>query len=130
MEPHDVLVVDDDDSIRELINLILTDEGYAVRSAKNAHGAFRLIQEQPPALIVLDLTLPDQSGADFITTYRRLPNATAPIVVVSGLPDVVQLGSALGAAGTLAKPFDVDDLLTTVWGCLDPSAGEAGLAHD
>ena len=124
------MVDDDDDGICELIELLLTDEGYAVRCAPNAHRALQLIHEQRPALIVLDLTLPDQSGADFITTYRRLPNATAPIIVLSGLSNVVQLGSALGAAGSLSKPFDVDELLATIEQCLSGSACKAGLPQD
>ena len=118
IEPHDVLVVDDDDSICEVIELLLTDEGYAVRCAQTAHRAFQLIHEQHPAVIVLDLALPDQSGEEFITTYRRLPNATAPIIVLSGLSNVVQFGAEIGAAGSLAKPFDIDTLLKLIERCL------------
>lgn len=109
-----VLVVDDDESICELMTLILSDEGYAVRLARSADQAIQLIQEQQPALILLDLSLPGRSGADFMSAYRCLPNATAPIIVVSGLPNVVQLGAQIGAAGSLPKPFDVTVLLDTV----------------
>jgi DNA-binding response OmpR family regulator len=109
-----VLVVDDDESIREIVSLILGDEGYEVGCATSAGHALALVEQRQPDLILLDLLLGDQRGPDFVERYRLLPDATAPILILSGLPDVVQHAARIGAAGVIGKPFDLTALVEAV----------------
>lgn len=109
-----ILVVDDDVSICDMIDAVLTDEGYEVVCARNGGHALRMLQERAPALILFDLVMPDQGGADFITACRQVPNGAVPMVVVSGFPNLDQIAATIGAEGFLAKPFDLTDLLETV----------------
>src|SRR4051794_12289430 len=83
-----ILVTDDDDSICDVIESILTDEGHEVVCARSGEQALRLLQERRPALVLFDLVMPDQGGADFIDACRQVPNGAAPMIVVSGMPDL------------------------------------------
>lgn len=109
-----ILVVDDDGAIRDVIELALTDEGYDVVCAGNGEDALRLIQERQPALVLFDLVMADQSGEEFMTAYRRLPHGTAPLIVVSAVPNLEQVAATIGADGYVAKPFDLTSLLDIV----------------
>ncbi len=109
-----VLVVDDDQAICDLIELALGDEGYEVACCTNPANALRLVVHQPPAFILLDLRMPAMNGESFVRAYRALPNATAPLVVFSAMPNVEQHAARLGAVGWITKPFDLDDLISTV----------------
>ena len=113
-----ILVVDDDEDICDVIELVLTDEGYEVVCARNGGHALRALQERPPALVLFDLLMPDQAGADFIIACRRVPNGDAPMIVVSGFPGLDQVAAQIGADGFLAKPFDLTVLLDTVQAAL------------
>ena len=109
-----VLVVDDDPGICELIELTLTDEGYAVVTTGNVDDALRLLTDRPAALILFDLSLPGSGPDELVTAYRALPNASAQLVAVSGSTGLEREAARLGADGCLAKPFDLDDLLAIV----------------
>jgi CheY-like chemotaxis protein len=113
-----ILVVDDDESICDLIDLALTDEGYEVVCARNGGDALRLLQERAPALVLFNLVMPDQGGADFINACRQVPNGAAPMIVVSGFPNLDQIAAQIGADGLVAKPFELTDLLATVQAAL------------
>jgi DNA-binding response OmpR family regulator len=113
-----VLVVDDDPGICELMELTLGDEGYAVITVSNADDALQTAQERDPALIVLDLSLPGTTAETLVGAYRALPRAKARLVVCSGAPGVEQEATRLGADGSLAKPFDLDHLLSIVGAAL------------
>ena len=108
-----ILVVDDDGSICDVIELALTDEGYEVVCAWNGGHALRLLQEHPPALVLFDLVMPDQGGEAFINACRQVPNGTAPMIVVSGFPNLDQIAAQIGADGFVTKPFELTDLLDT-----------------
>ena len=114
-----ILVVDDDESICDVIDAVLTDEGYEVVCARNGAHALRLLQERAPALVLFDLVMPDQSGEDFIAACRQVPNGAAPMIVVSGMPHLDQIAATIGAVRFLTKPFDLTDLLDTVQATID-----------
>jgi DNA-binding response OmpR family regulator len=105
-----VLVVDDDQPIRDLLAEYLADEGYGVDSAVNIPQALASIAHRTPDLILLDLMLPGHSGWEFLRNRRADPMlARIPVLVISAVPPE-RLTSArdLGADAALSKPFDLD----------------------
>jgi DNA-binding response OmpR family regulator len=118
MQAGYILVVDDDQSICDLVDQTLTDEGYTVRCVGTVGDALDVARERQPGLILLDLSLPDQRGEAFIRAYRQLSPRTAPIIVFSALGDAEHLAAQLATDGVLPKPFDLQDLIDTVQAAL------------
>ena len=109
-----ILLVDDDDSIRQVVTVFLTDEGYDVAGAADGQAALNQVETFKPDIILLDLRMPVMDGWEFVRLYRDLPGPHAPIVAfVAALhPRAVQ--EEIGAAALLEKPFDLDDLLVAL----------------
>jgi two-component system, chemotaxis family, chemotaxis protein CheY len=117
-----VLVVDDDPDILDAICDILEGEGYRVARARHGREALDRVEEERPAIILLDLMMPVMDGPAFAHALReRRHDDRIPIVVISadGNP---QKAAALGAQGFLAKPFDIDALLAQVSHATAPAA--------
>ena len=108
-----VLVVDDDPDILDAICDILGGEGYRVARAKHGREALERVDEERPAVILLDLMMPVMDGLAFAHALREDRRDGTPIVVISadGNP---QKAAMAGAQGFLAKPFDIDALLAEV----------------
>jgi two-component system chemotaxis response regulator CheY len=106
-----ILVVDDDELIRSVIESTLAEEGYPVASAADGTAALKAAQRQPPALILLDMKMPGMDGWAFARTYREQPESCAPIVVMTAAADAARRAADVGAEAYLAKPFARDDLL-------------------
>jgi CheY-like chemotaxis protein len=109
-----VLVVDDDDSIRQIVRMCLADEGYKVGEAANGAAALEMLADFRPGLILLDLRMPVMDGWEFARQYRSMPGPHVPIVACVAAFDVSGECAELDPAGILSKPFDLDDLLDTV----------------
>lgn len=109
-----VLVVDDDPDILDAICDILEGEGYRVARARHGLEALERVEEEQPSIILLDLMMPVMDGLAFAQVLRQREfSPRIPIVVISadGNP---QKAAAVGAQGFLAKPFDIDALLSQV----------------
>lgn len=109
-----VLVVDDDDTYREMIEAALGDEGYDVGSAPGGAAALELAARFKPHLILLDLRMAGKDGHAFAKAYRRTPGRRAAIAVVTAARDAEAAAQAMGAHAFLAKPFDLGELLNLV----------------
>lgn len=111
-----ILVVDDDADIRAILAMVLTAEGHEVETAADGlAGLARLRGGPPPALILLDMMMPQLDGESFLRELRRDPRtAGVSVVILSGHPAGGRMASALGAAGYLAKPVDLVELLGVV----------------
>ena len=109
-----ILVVDDDESIRQIVRLFLSDEGYEVREATNGEVALELLSGYQPDLILLDLRMPVIDGWEFARRYKLLPGEHAPIVACVAALDAENECAGLDTVGILSKPFDLDDLLALV----------------
>jgi DNA-binding response OmpR family regulator len=119
-----VLIVEDDETIRETLIQILEDEGYVATSAADGQVALdRLMSSaETPDLIILDLMMPTMSGWEFHTALRRDPrHAETPVLVVSADATVAEQVRGMANVTGLKKPFDVETLLATL-GKLCPSA--------
>jgi CheY-like chemotaxis protein len=109
-----ILVVDDDESIRQIVRLYLSDEGYVIGEAANGEAALAMLPSFNPRLILLDLRMPVMDGREFVRRYQALPGPHAPIVACVAALDVEQECADLNPAGILSKPFDLDELLQAV----------------
>ena len=111
VSPLKILVVDDETPIRKLLRMGLGTQGYDVLEASNGKIALELLA-QDPALIILDLGLPDIQGHDLLRMIRGR-NDSVPIVVLSSRGDEAGKVQALdlGADDYLTKPFGMDELL-------------------
>jgi CheY-like chemotaxis protein len=109
-----ILVVDDDDSIREFVSLALIDEGYSVLTAADGAAALESIGREQPGVILLDMRMPVMDGWEFSRAYHATPAPHAPIIVVTAARDAADRASQIEAEAFLAKPFDLDDLLNLV----------------
>ena len=118
-----ILVVEDDRSLCELLEMLLAFEGYDVRCATTASQALDLAEQHQPAVILFDMRLSHGSGEDFLAAYRALPNASARLIAVSGIANLEDEAARIGAHGFLKKPFDLADLLAIVAESL-PLVGE------
>jgi DNA-binding response OmpR family regulator len=108
-----VVVVDDDEPIRQLVANVLEDAGYAVRMAGDGEAALAVIADWSPDLVTLDLVMPGLDGWGVIERLRKVPDPP-PIVVVSGRTDEVPPGVLdRCVAGYVTKPFHMLDLLAT-----------------
>jgi CheY-like chemotaxis protein len=126
-----IVVVEDDDAIRELLHEILTDEGYTVTSYAHASSAvFAALQAEPPNLLICDLHVPGpMTGAELLRLVaidartRRIP-----IILCSASRGLDAIADTLKgySVRVLTKPFDMNDLFATVTAALDGAGGSAG----
>ncbi len=113
----EILIVDDEDDIRGLIQGILEDEGYATRQAANSDQAYAAVKEAIPSLVILDIWL-QGSQDDGLDILRELKDKheSLPVVMISGHGTIETAVSALkdGAYDFVEKPFKTDRLLLTI----------------
>ena len=112
--PRRVLVVEDDTSIRDTLELALTVQGYEVATAANGREAMALLRRWRPDLIVLDLMMPVMDGWNFRAEQRRAGYDDVPVLVLTASRNAADSKDALGAAERLQKPFDLRHLLDTI----------------
>ena len=103
-----ILVVDDDLETRQALAAFFEAKGYAVALADSARRGLEVIGEAWPDLIVLDLTMPEMSGWDFLAALRRIHNPAPVVIVFTGIQAQVD-----GVAATVWKP-NVEGLLQAV----------------
>jgi len=109
-----ILIVDDDDTIRELVSMALEDEGYATAEARHGLEALAVVRQAPVDLILLDMRMPLMDGGEFAQAYHEGPGPHAPIIVFSAGRDADDAIARTGAVGYLPKPFDLAHLLALV----------------
>lgn len=112
-----VLVVDDEEGIRGLLEAILADEGYETSGARDGLAALDTLRTWLPDLILLDLSMPRMDGREFLEARHQAGLAAdVPVIVLSASRHIDE---RLQAEHTVVrKPFEVDHLLATVHRCL------------
>ena len=129
-----ILVADDEASLRAVIKKALTTAGHTVDEVDDGRAVLELYTREPRDLLLLDLYMP---GMDGLETMKRLlsQHPRARIVAMSGggfrhKHDVLALAAQAGAAGTLAKPFELDALLAAVRAALGPGELDRTIAPE
>ena len=117
----EILVVDNDPSIRTMLKRVLAEEGYSVRSAANGAAALQVAHAVPPDLVLLDLKLREENGWD---VFRRLTRKwpLLPVAVVTARPNQLFTSLAAGVGALLEKPFQIPKLVQTINHLLRESA--------
>ena len=110
-----ILIVDDDEGIRELLRLHLSSAGYEVNTAEDAIAAGYMVLRSRPDLIITDVNMPHMDGFEFIAALksdRSLPKI--PVIFLTSVDDGDLRGKELGAVGYVTKPVRADRLLSLV----------------
>ena len=107
-----VLVVDDEDQIRQLIRETLEQAGYDVEEAGNGKQGLERYRAKPADLVIMDILMPDQDGLESIMTLRREFPASRVIAITGGsdmigILNFLDVAKMLGARRTLQKPFEI-----------------------
>jgi CheY-like chemotaxis protein len=122
--PKRILLVDDDDDIREVAQMVLEVAGeWKVSAASSGADALKQAAAEPPDAVLLDVMMP---GMDGFETLKRLKSdertATVPVILLTAKSRAMQAGLAARAAGVIMKPFDPMQLAAKVAGILEREA--------
>lgn len=111
-----ILIIEDDEGVRESIAEMLRDEGYEVDVVPDGERAIEYLQSRPPpTLILLDLLMPTMDGAQFCARQRANSEwASIPVVVMSARRDTAERARSIGAAAWLTKPMHFEELLHVI----------------
>jgi two-component system, OmpR family, alkaline phosphatase synthesis response regulator PhoP len=109
-----ILVVDDQVSVRRLLQDYLAEEGFRVVTASNGRAALFVARSEKPDLILLDIMMPEMSGYDFIRAYRK--ERSTPVILLTARPEESDkvLGLELGADDYVTKPFGMRELVARI----------------
>ena len=113
-QQHAILVIEDETSIASFVAAYLRNAGYTVRTASTAHGALEELSNELPALIVLDLNLPDGDGVELCRGIRK--SSDVPILMLTARDEDVDkiIGLEVGADDYMTKPFNPRELVARV----------------
>ena len=114
-----ILIVDDDDRIRELVKQYLNDNDYLVTTANSAEDAKKKVDIVKFDIIVLDIMMPGQSGLDFTNENRKKINTPIILLTAKGEPSERIEGLEIGADDYLAKPFEPKELILRIKNILE-----------
>src|SRR5205823_2957161 len=113
-KPQTVLVVEDEASIASFVAAYLKNAGYGVRTAPTGGEALRLVESEQPALVVLDLMLPDMDGVEVCKRIRQAGDL--PVLMLTARDEDVDkiIGLEVGADDYMTKPFNPRELVARV----------------
>ena len=122
-----ILIIDDNASFRDLLRIMLSNEGYIVEAAEDAVEGGRAMLAAQPDLVICDIDMPFLDGLELLSALRADPGtATLKVIVVSGKKDIEILTKAehLGVLDYLVKPVTRERLLESIDRCLAKAEGE------
>ncbi|MGB5702274.1 MAG: response regulator [Polyangiales bacterium] len=110
-EKNTILVLDDDPSLRHMLQVLLEQDGHAVIAAGDVQSALAQCKVQLPDLMVVDLMLPVEDGEMFLREFRRRwRHEDVPVILLSASSARNEIARRLGVEATLPKPFFAEDL--------------------
>jgi CheY-like chemotaxis protein len=118
-----VLIVEDDQSLRVVIRMILENAGHEVAEARNGRAALESIESGMPDVILADMRMPIMNGVELVGHIRANPRtASIPVVLMSGL--LTDSDGSSVADAIVAKPFEPADLLGAITRLIGPRAAD------
>jgi two-component system response regulator PilR (NtrC family) len=117
-----ILIIDDDESVRDLLETVFKDQGFDVTTATNGKEGLELLQNEHFDLFIVDLVMPEMGGIDLLKNASSL-NIDTPSIVITAFATVNTAVEAmkLGAFDYITKPFSLDELMIVVKRCLEVS---------
>jgi CheY-like chemotaxis protein len=118
-----VLIVDDEEMTRKLLRLMLEREGFAIAEAEDGLDALEIIARRPPALVIMDVMMPNMDGFTTCQHLRSQPEtADLPIILLSARVqhEAIQAGLQAGADRYITKPISKADLVAAITELLEP----------
>lgn len=124
----DILVVDDEESVVEVVSLYLQREGFSVRVARDGRTALSALLNDLPALVVLDVMLPELDGLEIMRRLRDDPTSNVPVIMLTARRQETDriYGLELGADDYVTKPFSPAELVSRVKAVLRRTHGQVG----
>ena len=124
--PPLVLVVEDDKGVRDLIETVLTSEGFEVKTARDGLEGLLKLRMLNPAALVLDIMMPDVGGLRVLDELAE-EHEDVPVIVVTGKPQAAEESrKRLGPENVFDKPFDLDDFVNRIRAVAGMEAGTSG----
>jgi two-component system, OmpR family, response regulator len=124
--PPLVLVVEDDKGVRDLVDTVLTSEGFEVRTARDGLEGLLKLRMLKPAALVLDIMMPDVGGLRVLDELAE-EHEDVPVIVVTGKPAAAEESrKRLGPENVFDKPFDLDDFVNRIREVAGMEAGASG----
>jgi len=118
MDP--ILIVDDEESMREFLSIMLKKEGYAVKTAESAGDALRMIEKQIFALVISDIKMPGMDGIQLLSEIRKIsPDTQVLMITAFGSTDTAVEAMRKGAIDYVVKPFKVDEIKIIIENALE-----------
>jgi CheY-like chemotaxis protein len=109
-----ILVVDDDDDIRELLVMVLEERGHEVVGAENGRVALEQAEKLRPSVIVIDLRMPEMDGRAFVSSYHVQPGPHARVLLMTAARDAAGSAAEVGADAHISKPFDLSEMIARI----------------
>lgn len=126
-----VLIVDDDDQLRQLLRATMEQAGYQVREGRTGREGLLSYRSKPADVVIMDILMPDQDGLEAIMELRKeFPDAK--IIAITGgavkmnVPDFLDVAKLMGAQRSLYKPFSMTEVVAAVEAEVKAEPGEAG----
>ncbi len=118
-----LLIVDDEQSYRQLLTLVFEGDGHNIKTAKNGREAIELLEQEPADIIVSDVKMPDMDGIEMLRAAREfLPDIAVVLMTAFASVETAREAFKLGADDFIQKPFDVEELKVIVKKALDKQA--------
>jgi two-component system, NtrC family, response regulator PilR len=118
-----ILIVDDEQSYRQLLTLVFNDDGYRIRTAVNGRDALEALKKEPADLIISDVRMPDMDGIEMLRAVREtLPDVGVVLMTAFASVETAREAFKLGADDFIQKPFDVEELKLIVKKTLEKQA--------
>jgi two-component system response regulator PilR (NtrC family) len=118
-----ILIVDDEQSYRQLLSLVFESDGHSLRTARNGREALELLKTEPADVVISDVRMPDMDGIDLLRAVREtLPDIGVVLMTAFASVDTARDAFKLGADDFIQKPFDVEELKLIVRKTLEKQA--------
>ena len=114
-----VLIVEDDEDLRQIVQWVLEDEGFMVETAKDGREALDRAMARKPSLVLLDMALPIIDGYGVAAGLHETYGDTITILTMTADGHAAEKAKRVGAIGYVSKPFELDTLVNSVRGALE-----------
>ena len=118
-----ILIVDDEQSYRQLLSLVFEGDGHTIRTASNGREALTLLQSEPADVVISDVRMPDMDGIEMLSSVRESqPDLGVVLMTAFASVETAREAFKLGADDFIQKPFDVEELKLIVKKTLEKQA--------